>query len=106
MKFNAYVQVVSLNKFRVIDTAKDVNAIVKRIGKKSNKYPEDTVFVRVDIECPLVSLRTDEQIGCEIVNNALTAAVVAGVDAKTALDRLVAAGLIEYVNVEEVKEDK
>ena len=48
MSKSQYVFVTSKSKMQVIDTAKSVAELQKRIPKKKNPYPEDVAVLRVD----------------------------------------------------------
>lgn len=53
MSKSQYVFVASKSKMQVIDTAKSVAELQKRIPKKKTPYPEDVAVLRVDKNCIL-----------------------------------------------------
>lgn len=60
MSKSQYVFVASKSKMQVIDTAKSVAELQKRIPKKKTPYPEDVAVLRVDKNCILHYLETEE----------------------------------------------
>lgn len=101
MSKSQYVFVTSKSKMQVIDTAKSVAELQKRIPKKKTPYPEDAVVLRVDKDRILHYLETEEYENATLIDNALMAAVVAGVDFDTAVSRLTEKGILSVVDVPE-----
>lgn len=60
MSKSQYVFVTSKSIMQVIDTAKSVAELQKRIPKKKTPYPEDVVVLRVDKNRILHYLETEE----------------------------------------------
>lgn len=106
MSKSQYVFVTSKSKMQVIDTAKSVEELQKRIPKKKIPYPEDVAVLRVDKNCILHYLETEEYENATLIDNALMAAVVAGVDFDTAVSRLTEKGILSVVNVPELKKQE
>lgn len=106
MSKSQYVFVASKSKMQVIDTAKSVAELQKRIPKKKNPYPEDVAVLRVDKNCILHYLETEEYENATLIDNALMAAVVAGVDFDTAVSRLTEKGILSVVDVPELKKQE
>ena len=75
----------------------------KRIPKKKTPYPEDVAVLRVDKNRILHYLETEEYENATLIDNALMAAVVAGVDFDTAVSRLAEKGILSVVDVPELK---
>lgn len=101
MKNSKCIYVVSKDEFRVINTATSVDALRKRLAIKKTTLSENNVCLRVDVsKNVLATLSTDEQEGAEILNNALLAAVVTGVEFDVAIRRLVNAKMVEVVDLE------
>ena len=94
MSKSQYVFVTSKSKMQVIDTAKSVAELQKRIPKKKTPYPEDVAVLREEYE------------NATLIDNALMAAVVAGVDFDTAVSRLTEKGILSVVNVPELKKQE
>ena len=103
MSKSQYVFVVSKSKMQVIDTAKTVEELQKRIPKKRTPYPEDVVVLRVDKEHILHYLETEEYENATLIDNALMAAVVSNVDFDTAVSRLTEKGIVSIVDVPELQ---
>lgn len=95
MKEVSYILVLSKNNEKIIDSASNLASLTKRREKKN--YPADTIFVKVDVAGRIARLDTDEQVAEAIVNNALLAGIVAGVDFNTVIERLAAAKVIEIL---------
>lgn len=106
MSKSQYVFVTSKSKMQVIDTAKSVAELQKRIPKKKTPYPEDVVVLRVDKDRILHYLETEEYENATLIDNALMAAVVAGVDFDTAVSRLTEKGILSVVDVPELKKQE
>lgn len=106
MSKSQYVFVASKSKMQVIDTAKSVAELQKRIPKKKTPYPEDVAVLRVDKNCILHYLETEEYENATLIDNALMAAVVAGVDFDTAVSRLTEKGILSVVDVPELKKQE
>lgn len=106
MSKSQYVFVASKSKMQVIDTAKSVAELQKRIPKKKTPYPEDVAVLRVDKNCILYYLETEEYENATLIDNALMAAVVAGVDFDTAVSRLTEKGILSVVDVPELKKQE
>ena len=106
MSKSQYVFVASKSKMQVIDTAKSVAELQKRIPKKKTPYPEDVAVLRVDKDRILHYLETEEYENATLIDNALMAAVVAGVDFDTAVSRLTEKGILSVVNVPELKKQE
>lgn len=106
MSKSQYVFVTSKSKMQVIDTAKSVAELQKRIPKKKNPYPEDVAVLRVDKNRILHYLETEEYENATLIDNALMAAVVAGVDFDTAVSRLTEKGILSVVDVPELKKQE
>ena len=106
MSKSQYVFVASKSKMQVIDTAKSVAELQKRIPKKKTHYPEDVVVLRVDKNRILHYLETEEYENATLIDNALMAAVVAGVDFDTAVSRLTEKGILSVVDVPELKKQE
>ena len=104
MSDNKYVYVVSKDFMQVIDTAKSEEDLRKRIPRKKTPYPKDVIFVRVERNRVLHCIETDEYEDASVINDALTAAIVAGVDFDTAIQRLVDKNVISVFTVESKKE--
>lgn len=103
MSKSQYVFVASKSKMQVIDTAKSVAELQKKIPKKKTPYPEDVAVLRVDKNCILHYLETEEYENATLIDNALMAAVVAGVDFDTAVSRLTEKGILSVLDVPELK---
>lgn len=106
MSKSQYVFVASKSKMQVIDTAKSVAELQKRIPKKKTPYLEDVAVLRVDKNCILHYLETEEYENATLIDNALMAAVVAGVDFDTAVSRLTEKGILSVVDVPELKKQE
>ena len=106
MSKSQYVFVASKSKMQVIDTAISVAELQKRIPKKKTPYPEDVAVLRVDKNCILHYLETEEYENATLIDNALMAAVVAGVDFDTAVSRLTEKGILSVVDVPELKKQE
>lgn len=91
---------------QVIDTAKSVAELQKRIPKKKTPYPEDVAVLRVDKNCILHYLETEEYENATLIDNALMAAVVAGADFDTAVSRLTEKGILSVVDVPELNKQE
>lgn len=103
MAKSKYVFVVSKEKMQVIDTAKNIEELQKRIPKKKTPYPENIVVLRVDKDPILHCLETEEYENATLIDNALMAAVVAGVDCDTAISKLADKGIISVIEIPELK---
>lgn len=106
MSKSQYVFVTSKSIMQVIDTAKSVAELQKRIPKKKTPYPEDVVVLRVDKNRILHYLETEEYENASLIDNALMAAVIAGVDFDTAVSRLTEKGILSVVDVPELKKQE
>lgn len=71
MSKSQYVFIASKSKMQVIDTAKSVAELQKRIPKKKTPYPEDVVVLRVDKNRILHYLETEEYENATLIDNAL-----------------------------------
>lgn len=103
MNSSKYVFVVSKESMQVIDTAKNEEDLRKRIPKKRVPYPKDAVFLHVDAHKALHSIETEEYEAASLIDNALVAAIIAGVDFDTALKRLIEKNVVSIIEVEEAK---
>lgn len=104
--YTKYVYAVDLDTHQIIDTADDGVYMKRRIAKKAkagNPYPDSVVFVKVNITSCLIQLTTDELTGYHIVQNALRAGIVTGVDSKTVMERLEAANIVKTVDFDKEK---
>ena len=97
MKEMTYIYAISKDKKKIIDSVSNLGALQKRLQKKA--FPEDTIFIKVDVGMRLAHLETDEQIGEDILNKAFLAGIVAGVSFEDVLKRLEEAGIAEEVKL-------
>lgn len=98
-KYAKYVYVVDVDAYKIVDTADNEKSLLKRIEGKKKPYPENMIVLKADISSPLTNLKTDELIGYDNIQNALTAAIVCGVSATDAIDKLAEAGAVQVVTL-------
>ena len=99
------VYVVDPDTGEIIDIANDEKTIKKRISLKKEPYPEGSLFLRVIKKSPLASLETDEQIGYDILEKAIIAAIASGVPVASAIGNLQKSCFIVQADIAPVKKE-
>ena len=98
MKENKYVYAVSKTTYQVVNTTPNIEQLKKHIELKG-KPADDIIYLQVRYDPRLATFATDEQIGANFLDEALTSAIVSGVSADTAISRLVSAEKIAVIDI-------
>ena len=105
MKENKYVYTVSKKACQVVNTTSNIEQLKKHIEIKGQPG-DDIIYLQVHYDPKLATFATDEQIGANFIDEALTSAIVAGVSVDTAISRLETAEKVSVIDTKAFIKDK